>query len=284
MKVPLTLITWNIQWGLGLDGRVDLGRIADTARQMSDFDVLCVQEVSDNFASLKGNDGSDQFETLARLLPGYQAVEGIAVDRFSPEFGRQRFGNMILSRLPIVQVFRHQLPWPAQPEFPTMPRMALEVVLRTHAGALRVTTTHLEFYSARQRMAQIDLLRMVQADACGHAKNIEQPHKAGSPFQTLAREGRAILTGDFNCTPDDQVIAQLQAPQPDGSTTYRDAWALANPGLAHPFTVGVHDGASPRCLDFMFVSADLESGVRRFEVNSQTQASDHQPLLLELDL
>ena len=95
MKAPLRLITWNIQWGLGVDGRVDLARIADTARQMSDFDVLCLQEVSDGFASLKGNDGADQFEALARLLPGYQAVEGIAVDRFSSASGRQRFLDFV---------------------------------------------------------------------------------------------------------------------------------------------------------------------------------------------
>ena len=45
----MKLITWNIQWGLGIDGRVDLKRIVDDARRIADFDVLCLQEVSDNF-------------------------------------------------------------------------------------------------------------------------------------------------------------------------------------------------------------------------------------------
>ena len=44
----MKLITWNIQWGRGLDGRVDLGRIARTARAMADFDVFCAQEIADN--------------------------------------------------------------------------------------------------------------------------------------------------------------------------------------------------------------------------------------------
>jgi endonuclease/exonuclease/phosphatase family metal-dependent hydrolase len=39
----LKLITWNIQWGLGIDGRVDLERIVRTAREMADFDVICLQ-------------------------------------------------------------------------------------------------------------------------------------------------------------------------------------------------------------------------------------------------
>jgi endonuclease/exonuclease/phosphatase family metal-dependent hydrolase len=65
----MKLVTWNIQWGCGLDGRVDLARIVATARAMADFDVLCVQEVADNFPALEGNDERDQFAELARLLP-----------------------------------------------------------------------------------------------------------------------------------------------------------------------------------------------------------------------
>ena len=53
----LKIITWNIQWGLGIDGRVDLERLIGDARAIADFDVLCLQEVSDNFPDLKGNDG-----------------------------------------------------------------------------------------------------------------------------------------------------------------------------------------------------------------------------------
>ena len=41
----MKLITWNIQWGCGVDERVDLDRIVRTAREMSDFDVICFQEV-----------------------------------------------------------------------------------------------------------------------------------------------------------------------------------------------------------------------------------------------
>jgi endonuclease/exonuclease/phosphatase family metal-dependent hydrolase len=73
--LPLSLITWNIQWGRGCDGRVDLQRIIRTARAMADFDVLCVQEVARNFPGLPGSNGGDQFRLLAELMPGCAAIE-----------------------------------------------------------------------------------------------------------------------------------------------------------------------------------------------------------------
>ena len=36
----MKLITWNIQWGRGADGRVDLDRIVAHAQRFADFDVL----------------------------------------------------------------------------------------------------------------------------------------------------------------------------------------------------------------------------------------------------
>ena len=283
----MKLITWNIQWGLGVDGRVDLGRIIETARAMADFDVLCLQEVTRNYPGLAGNDGSDQFATLAGLLPGYHAAEGIAVDRHTEGRGRQQFGNLIFTRVAPIQVLRHQLPWPADTGVPTMPRLALEVVLDAPGGPLRVTTTHLEFYSALQRRAQVEALRRIQIEAAGHARNLPQDHKRGSPFESRGRGSRAILTGDFNCAADDALIAHLQAPIDGGAAPYRDAWTLLRPGAPHVATVGVHDKKQWKgremCFDFIFVSNDLAPYARAITVDSVTAASDHQPLLLEID-
>src|SRR3977135_1472546 len=49
------LITWNIQWCRGCDGRVDPARIARVASEMADFDVLCLQEVASNYPDLAGS-------------------------------------------------------------------------------------------------------------------------------------------------------------------------------------------------------------------------------------
>ena len=76
----MKILTWNIQWGLGMDGRCDLARIVDAARAIADFDVLCLQELSDGMPDLKACPGNDQFAEVAALLPGFTAVPGVAVD------------------------------------------------------------------------------------------------------------------------------------------------------------------------------------------------------------
>ena len=59
----MKLLTWNIQWGCGTDGRVDLERIVRTARGVADFDVFCVQEVADN-GSCKSQAGAQGFDIV----------------------------------------------------------------------------------------------------------------------------------------------------------------------------------------------------------------------------
>ena len=82
--------------------------------------MLCLQEIADNYPHprLAGSAGEDQFALLATLLPGYTAIPGVAVDHPGEGGRRRRFGNMILSRLPVQQVFRHLLPYPADHGFP----------------------------------------------------------------------------------------------------------------------------------------------------------------------
>ena len=74
----MILITWNVQWCRGVDGRVDPERIVSAAKELADFDVLCLQEIADNFPDprLAGNTDEDQFAALATLLPGFTAIDG----------------------------------------------------------------------------------------------------------------------------------------------------------------------------------------------------------------
>src|SRR5262245_49196256 len=105
----MIVITWNVQWCCGVDKRVDPARIVAEAKRLADFDVLCLQEIADNYPHprLHGSSGEDQFAVLAGLLPGYAAVPGIATDHPADGGGRRRFGNLILSRLPVRQAYRH---------------------------------------------------------------------------------------------------------------------------------------------------------------------------------
>jgi len=282
----MKLITWNIQWGRGADGRVDLDRIVSHAKRLADFDVLCLQEVSAGHDQLPGCDGSDQFEQLAARLPGYEPMAGVAADVLATGGGRRRFGNMIFSRLPVLQVFRHLLPWPADDRNMSMQRVAIEATLDTPQGLLRVTTTHLEYYSARQRTAQIDRLRELHREACAHAQGKRPGGASDGPFEPMPRAASAVLVGDFNFKPDDPEHALLMAPIDSVTPAYRDAWEIVHPGQRHEPTVGLYDKAQwpgpPFACDFVCVSADCTSRVSELRVDPTTDASDHQPVLLEL--
>ena len=283
----MKLITWNIQWGRGIDGRVDLERIVRTARGMADFDVLCLQEVADNFPGLEGSAGEDQFSELAGLLqPEHHLYCAFGVDVIADGGRRRRFGNAIVTRYSALSVRRHALPWPADEGKSTMPRVALEATLQAPMGPLRVTTTHLEYYSDVQRRAQALRLRNLHDESCQRAMHPGHPSAEGGPFDLTAQTTRSILTGDFNFPPEHPAFGEIQHALASGAPRYRDAWTLVNDRHPHAPTFCVHSDAyskTPYCCDFVFVSEDLSKRVRRIEVNSQTRASDHQPVLVEID-
>jgi endonuclease/exonuclease/phosphatase family metal-dependent hydrolase len=280
------LVTWNIQWGRGIDERVDLGRIVRTARELADFDVLCVQEVADNFPGLPGNDARNQFDEIARLLPGYRCVEGIAVEAAAMDGKRRRFGNAIYSRYSVMASRVHALPWPADPGKKSMPRIAVEAILKTPLGPLRLTTTHLEYYSDVQRRAQAARLREIHAEACERASVDGAALTENSPFGATPQTHSAILTGDFNFPPDHPAFDDIQGASGDGEMRYVDSWTALRPREPHAPTFCLHTTAyskSPYCCDFLFASENLVPRLRRIEVDTVTQASDHQPVLLEID-
>ena len=281
----LRIVTWNMQWGRGVDGRVDLARIARVARETVDFDLLCLQEAAVNFPRLPGNDATDQPARLAELLPGYQGFFAPGSDAPDGAGGRSQFGNLIFSRLPVGQVFRHLLPWPADFSVPSMQRSALELVVTAPWGPLRILTTHLEYYSAACRRAQIDGLRALHGEACRQSRGPRPDKGADQPFASLPRPASAVLCGDFNFPPEAMEYEQVLAPFGDAGTPLVDAWGVAYPGLPHAHSVGLH-GADwpdhPYCCDYLFLTPDLAPRVRRVDVNQATDASDHQPVLLEL--
>jgi endonuclease/exonuclease/phosphatase family metal-dependent hydrolase len=282
----MKLLTWNIQWGRGIDGRVDLERIVRTARAMADFDVWCVQEVADNFPGLEGNDDRDQFAELSRLLPGFERIEGYGVDVLGDDGRRRRFGNAIFSRYPVLSARRHALPWPADPAKKTMPRVAVEATLRAPFGPVRVTTTHLEYYSDEQRRAQARRLRNLHDEACQRAMAVARYENLESnpTFDPTPQATAAILCGDFNFPPDHPARQDIQSPLARGGPALRDTWERANPGAPHPPTFCVHDHAyskRPYCCDFVFASEDLCERLLAVSANVTTQDSDHQPVLAE---
>ncbi|MDR6385514.1 endonuclease/exonuclease/phosphatase family protein [Paraburkholderia caribensis] len=287
----MRLISWNVQWGRSAHGDVNLTRTLDEARRLVDFDVLCLQEVTRGFSVLAGHPGDDQFAEIADALPGFTVLEAIGADLpalklDAPAAPRRQFGNAIATRLPVERVIRHSLPWPVDPEAPSMQRVALEAVLRAPGGSVRVIVTHLEFYSLKQRLAQVDRLRQLQQEAAGHAAHPVPAENAIGPFADTGRPVSAVVCGDFNSAYDSEAYRRMLEPL-DGSPSFIDAWTTLHPGQTPPMTAGVFDKVQwadgPLTCDFVFVTEDLRMRLRRCEVDGATRASDHQPILVELD-
>lgn len=281
----MKLLSWNIQWGRGMDGRVDLARILRTIHEAGDFDVICLQEVAVNFPGLPGSRGEDQVAELAAGLPGYTAVYGAATDVPDGRGGRSQFGNAIFSRLPVGQVWRHLLPWPAEPDTPSMQRVLVEMVVNADIGPLRVMTTHLEYYSLRQRQAQIGAIRRLHAEACAMSGRPPLAEERGGSFEVFARPAEALLCGDMNFPASAPERAQILAPFSDGTAGFRDAWAVLRSGDPHAPTVGIHPVDfvnQPECFDFVFVTEGLAGRLRAHGIDAVSEASDHQPVWVEL--
>jgi endonuclease/exonuclease/phosphatase family metal-dependent hydrolase len=264
-----------VQWCRGIDGRVDPARIASQAKAF-DADVICLQEIASNFPELEGSSGEDQPHAVMQQLAGYEGFLVTGVDVPTARGGRARFGNLILTRLRAGRALRHSLPWPAAPKVPTMPRVAVEVMVQAPFGWIRILTTHLEYYSASHRTAQIERLREIHAEASSEKLTVSE---AGT-FKTHPRPVSAILCGDFNLPPQDPLHARVK------DIGFLDAWEALNPGHAHPHTFRVHErekGQSPYCCDYVFVTPDLAPRLRSIRIDGDNKASDHQPVIVELE-
>ena len=78
----------------------------------------------------------------------------------------------------------------------------------------------------------------------------------------------------------------MAKPFADGTSPLVDAWEIAHPGEPHPSTFKIYEKEEPgepdQHCDFIFVSTDLVPRVTAVRVDQKTQASDHQPVYLEL--
>lgn len=280
------ILSWNIQNGAGCDGRVSLTKIADVIFSMGAPDIVCLQEVSRGLILDDSGQSADQIAELAGLFRGYELIFGAAVDAAAPAGGKRwQFGNVVLSRLPLLSVALHPLPRPAVRGTRYMTRQATEVVVSCRSGPLRVVNTHLEYHSRIQKLAQIARLREIQSEALEEQVRPRRTEATG-PYQFVARPAETVLCGDFNILQGSKEYGDLLEPLAGTEQRFHDAWNIAYPDCAHEPTCGVHDRQlwpqGPHCRDFFFVTGACVDRVRAVRIDAATDASDHQPLLLEM--
>ena len=172
--VEVRVLTYNIHHGEGLDGKIDLERIARIIKN-SKADLVALQEVDRN---TKRSGGVDQAKELGRLTDMHY-VFGKAI-----EYQGGEYGQAILSRWPISSHKVHTLPQrPAREQ-----RIALVSVVESPIRGLKFVSTHLDH--------QIEAVRIEQAQA------LEANFDA-------ARSLPSILAGDFNATPESETMKKL---------------------------------------------------------------------------
>ena len=283
----MRILSWNIQWGRGADGRVALERTIEVIRQAGPPELICLQEVGCNLIGMPGGDCADQPAALAAAFPGWTPIYAPAVDVPDGRGGRALFGNLVLSRLPVGAVCRHVLPMPVDASVPGMRRGCIEVVIDCGRRPIRVLTTHLEYYSAVQRAAQVAALRALQQEAAGtNGARRTRRRDANPVFAPRPRPVEAVLCGDFNFEPGSPGYRALSAPLSPAQASWQDAWTTLHGATPHAPTVGVHKAEwpdRPYCCDYFWLSGALVGRAHALQVLADTDASDHQPLLLTLD-
>ena len=280
----LTIVSWNIQYGKGVDGDIDLNRIAREIFFDGVPDLICLQEVSRNYPAT--DNGSDQVAELQKFFPEYESFFGAAHDRSGGFNGsRRQFGNLVLTRHSPVQVLNHLLPSPADPKVKFMSRQTTELVIPTSSGAIRVMNTHLEFFSEKQQLSQVQRIRELHEEACNQFSEpgLDLPN---TPFERVDRPAKMVICGDFNFNPDSICYQRMTAAFPKKVPDLIDAWNTLHPVESRSPTCGVFDHnqwkKGPHCRDYFFLSENLIQQIHEVSVNTKTNASDHQPIRLIL--
>lgn len=288
---PVRIVGYNIQFGRGKDGRGDLARVAG---EVAAADVIAMQEV-DRYWSRSGME--DQVAALAALLPDHYRVYGPGLDLHAegaeagPETrGRRRqFGNLLLSRFPILSARMHLLPKHALHGKLSLQRCALEGLIAFPDGPVRVYSTHFAHVSGQERREQatrlLELHRAVPREGAARSGHHDSWDADGPPPPAT---DRAILLGDFNMEPDSEAYAVLagdddarhgRITRQDG---FVDAWLAAGGDPEGGFTK--FEPARDRRIDYAFVSPNLADRIASIRVDDTADGSDHQPIWLEIDL
>lgn len=291
--MQIRLASYNIQYGVGKDERLDLARVVS---ELGDADIIALQEVEAN-NPLRGM--IDQPEEIARLLPHEHWAYGPGVDIYLGEKAtggrpglRQKFGNMIVSRWPLLSVVNHTLPKLALHGTLHLQRTLMEVVVDTPAAPLRFCCTHLEHVSAMARLPQAETLRDILLDAPRRGAPWGGAESAAAGFGVPAvpwpRGG--ILMGDMNFAPGSPEyefligdISPMTGARISRAEGLFDAWVLTGQAETEGHTFVKPDRPNMR-LDHCFVTSELVPAVRSMWIDEAAVGSDHQPIFVTLEL
>ena len=285
----MKIVSYNIQYGIGLDGKYDVGRIAEAVRGA---DVIALQEVTRNNPR---NGDRDMVAEISEALPDYFAAYG---SNFEVNVGSRiengraltttfQLGNMVLSKSPIHLSRNLLLPRSRSFEAMNFQRGALEALIETPLGFIRFYSTHLDHRSPVERTSQIRFLRQRLLNYALEGGGLSGIPEIGLP--DLPYPEAFIVLGDFNMLPGSPEYVEL-AGRPDhefGMPLTADLAVDAAQRLDAPDLVTWVDPKRPddasrhKRIDYVFTSASLAGSLKRLWVDRQAVGSDHLPVWLE---
>lgn len=210
-RATLDVATFNIWHDAGGQWPTRLGLLTAALRS-ANADVIALQEVLEDSARALPN----QARTIADAL-GYSGVEFVATE---PEGAPRRYGNAILTRLPIIEVARRKLA-PLDDY-----RTAIRVRVQTASGPVDVVNTHLAWKPEQgpTRAEQLaDLLGWLPQD--------------GTPL---------VVMGDFNAPLDDAGLVSMGPPRFESALRAGAAATTLNTARGH----------QPRVIDHIFAERE----------------------------
>ncbi len=289
----MKISSYNIQYGYGQDKTYDLERIV---KAVEDNDIICLQEVTTNWPICQFD---QQPEMMAKSLNYYYAFSsGFEMDASSKDDDgnitnrRAGFGNMVLSRWPIVYSRSHTLPRPKTsiPEylFPPIdfPRVALETIINVDDTPIRVISVHLTHLPGVQMMAQVEFLKSLVFGLPDQLPLWENnpaivAWTGGQPAPAVPMT--TMMLGDFNFQPDSEYHKAMVAHHPKTGAGLIDAQPLVMPHGDDNMTC-VNLGGSLNKLDYMFVTPCLGDKITSARVDCSITASDHFPIYFDIDI
>jgi len=286
----MKFVSYNIQYGIGLDGRYDLERIAAS---LAGADVIALQEVTRGSPE---NGHVDMVAALQDLFPDFFVSYGAGCDLlfdFIIENGRRKerrfqFGNMILSRWPILATRNLLLPRSHSVGQLNLQRSAVEAVIDAPDGAIRAYSVHLDHVSPDERIAQIGFLKERVLNFSAEGGSLTGAASRNFPELPLPQD--FVVMGDFNMEPETPEYVAMVG---HADRFYGRAFRANQPvdvlerfGRLTPDCYSWIDPPSgPRKahLDYCFVNHGLFPCVRDVFVDMDAMGSDHFPVWLEID-
>ncbi|MFS0634317.1 endonuclease/exonuclease/phosphatase family protein [Mesobacillus foraminis] len=197
-SVTVNVMSYNIHHAEGVDGVLDLERIAEIIEQEK-ADIIGLQEVDNHWS--ERSEFQDQAKLLAeRLGMFYTYAPNLDRDPLKEGEERRQYGTAILSKYPILHSENHSLTKIGNTE----QRGVLEAIINVKGNHLHFYNTHLALTASER---EIQIKEMIQLASTS--------------------KGPKIFAGDLNATPESKEMIPMYE-------NYRDVFASNPDAFTYP--------------------------------------------------